>query len=152
MSYMNYMGNTYGNGGILGQTGFAGINYQPQQQTPVQTANYGLNMGIQFASKEEMEALRLNPNGQAMAFGKEGDVFYIKTADSLGRSTLKVFDFKEREENKPAISYATKEDLGMFAVKDDLTALHNKINALESKLANMNKNVSRETMEVKNGK
>lgn len=128
MSYMNFMGNGFVNPAQLGANGFNGINYQPQQQTPVQTANYGLNMGIQFASKEEMEGLRLAPSMQAMAFGKEGDVFYIKTADNLGRSTLKIYDFKERDTNKPAVVYATKEDLG---------ALNNKIDLLESKISNI---------------
>lgn len=153
MSYFNYMGNSYGNGSQIGQNSFSGINYQPTQQMPVQTANYGLKTGIQFSSKEEMEALILPPNAQAMALGKEGDVFYVKSADGLGRSTLKIFDFTERIEGKPVINYATKEDLGMFVVKDDLTALNNKINALENKIANIGKvnNVSRETLGVGNG-
>lgn len=153
MSYFNYVGNTYGNSTQMPQNNFNSMNYQPTQQMPVQTANYGLKMGVQFASKEEMEALILPPNAQAMALGKEGDVFYVKSADGLGRSTLKIFDFTERIEGKPVINYATKEDLGMFVVKDDLTELNNKINALENRIANIGKvnNVSRETMGVNNG-
>ena len=98
-----------------------------------------------------MEGLILPPSSQSMALGKEGDVFYVKSSDALGRSTLKIFDFTERIEGKPAISYATKEDLGMFVVRDDLTAINDKISALENKVANINKNVSRETMVVSNG-
>ena len=151
MSYFNYMGNAYGNAPQIPQNTFNSMNYQPTQQIPSQTANYGLKMGIQFSSKEEMEALILPPNAQAMALGKEGDVFYVKSADGLGRSTLKIFDFTERIDGKPMIDYATKEDLGMFVVKDDLKVLNNKINALENKIANIGKvnNVSRETIDKK---
>lgn len=130
MSYMSYMGNSYGNAGMGGQNGFSGTSYQPQQQFAPQTANYGLKMGIQFASQAEMEALIVPPNTQIMALGKEGDVFYVKSVDNLGRSNLKIYDFKER------VSGEVKQE---FATRNEIVELSQKILVLETKLAELNK-------------
>ena len=115
MNYLNNYG--YGNNTSYPQS------YQPQQ--PVQQ-NYGLRSGLQYATKAEMEALFIAPSTQVMALGKEGDVFYIKSCDELGRSTMATFDYKKHEDQaQPKVEYLTKTDL------DDV---YKKIKALEDKL------------------
>lgn len=142
MSFYNYMGNIYGNGGISPQNNMAGTNYQ-QPQINTQLANYGLkNYGMQFASQTEMEALIIPPSSQVVAFSKEGDVFYVKSADGLGRSTLKIFDFKERGSNENVLeveNHVKKEDLESFALKEDIIAINNKIEKLQNRLNNIKK-------------
>lgn len=128
MSYMGYMGNSYGNAGLGTQNGFSGTSYQPQPQFAPQTANYALKMGIQFASQAEMEALIVPPNTQTMALGKEGDVFYVKSVDNLGRSNLKIYDFKER------VNGEIKQE---FATRNEIAELSEKISVLETKLAEL---------------
>lgn len=80
--------------------------YQPQINQGL-NGGFGLKSGIQYATKTEMEALILPPSTQVMAMGKEGDVFYVKTADELGRSTMSVFSYKKQDEN---VSHETKEE------------------------------------------
>lgn len=104
MDYFNgFNRNSYGVGNYGTQPNQI---YQPQ---PNQSLNsgFGLKSGIQYATKTEMEALILPPSTQVMAMGKDGDVFYVKTADELGRSTMSVFSYKKQDEN---VSRETKEE------------------------------------------
>lgn len=137
MSYMNYL-NTLG---INAPNNYNNMNYQQPQQTIPQMANFGLKTGIQFASKEEIEGLYIAPGTQVLALGKEGDVFYVKTSDTLGRSTLKIFEFKEKNNNeiKPNIDYVSKEELSNYAIKEDLITLNNKIAMLEGVIESLKK-------------
>ena len=121
MSFYNYMPNSYGTMGNPPQNNLNGGIYQQNNYNPTNT-NFGLKSGIQYATKTEMEALILPPSTQVWAMGKDGDVFYVKTADELGRSTMSVFDYKKHEENvsRETIQYLTKEDLKDFATKEEL--------------------------------
>jgi hypothetical protein len=115
------MQNPYGTMGNPPQSNLNGGIYPQNNYSPANT-NFGLKSGIQYATEEEMKALILPPNTQVMAMGKEGDVFYVKTADELGRSTMSVFDYKKHEENvsRETIQYITKDDLKDFATKEEL--------------------------------
>lgn len=121
MNYYNYMSNPYTTMGNSGQNNIGGGIYPQNNYNPTNT-NFGLKNGIQYATEEEMKALILPPNTQVMAMGKEGNVFYIKSADELGRSTMSVFDYKKHEENvsRETIKYITQEDLKGFATKEEL--------------------------------
>lgn len=121
MSYYNYMPNSYGAMGNSSQNNLSGGIYPQNNYSPANTS-FGLKSGIQYATKTEMEALILPPSTQVWAMGKDGDVFYVKTADELGRSTMSVFDYKRHEENvsRETIQYLTKEDLKDFATKEEL--------------------------------
>lgn len=134
MSYMSYIGNGYANSPTINQSGLGGINYQAQPQFAPQGGNYGLKMGIQFASQAEMEALIVPPNTQVMALGKEGDVFYVKSVDNLGRSNLKIYDFRERIIGEKVIN--TNQE---FVTRNEFGELNNKISILESKIEQLNK-------------
>lgn len=131
---MSYFGlNNNGNYSGFNQNGYGGINYQP----PTQQANYGLKSGLQYASKAEMEALYIAPNTQVMAFSKDGDMFFIKTCDELGRSTMSVFDYKRHEEVKENIvkeEYLTKKDAEDFVKIQDLNILEEKLKEIENKI------------------
>ena len=121
MNYYNYMSNPYTTMGNSAQSNIGGGIYPQNNYSPANT-NFGLKNGIQYATEEEMKALILPPNTQVLAMGKEGNVFYIKSADELGRSTMSVFDYKKHDENvsRETIKYITQEDLKGFATKEEL--------------------------------
>ena len=100
------------NSGSYGQNMYPQTNYQQTSYVP-NNANYGLkNYGLQFATRAEMDGLILPPGAQVMALRKEGDLFYIKSADNLGRSTLKEYTYKETEQQaieQPKQEYVTKD-------------------------------------------
>lgn len=97
----------------------------PQTQP---NASFGLKpMGIPYASKEEIEGYILPPNSQMFAIDRDKPLFYIKSADSLARSTVEVFEFKKYEPLKevPTVvveNSVTKDDLKDLATKQDLSA------------------------------
>jgi hypothetical protein len=88
--------------------------------------NFGLKpMGIPYASKEEIEGYILPPNSQMFAIDRDKPLFYIKSADSLARSTMEIFEFKRYEPAKevPSVvveNVVTKEDLKDMVTKQDL--------------------------------
>lgn len=133
MDYFNGYGrNSYG-GTSFGQS--TNQMYSPQGYQPSNSV-FGLKSGIQYATKAEMEALMLPPSTQVWAMGKEGDVFYVKTSDELGRSTMSVFDYKKHSENvsRETIEYITKEDLKEFATKQELQNVVAQYNSIEKML------------------
>ena len=133
MDYFNGYGrNSYG-GTSFGQS--TNQMYSPQGYQPASSV-FGLKSGIQYATKAEMEALMLPPSTQVWAMGKEGDVFYVKTSDELGRSTMSVFDYKKHSENVSCetIEYITKEDLKEFATKQELQNVVAQYNSIEKML------------------
>ena len=122
MDYFNgFNRNSYGLGNYQTQPNQI---YQPQTNQGL-NGGFGLKTGIQYATKTEMEALILPPNTQVMAMGKDGDVFYVKTADELGRSTVSVFDYTKHDENvsHETKEYLTKDDLKDFATKKELESV-----------------------------
>lgn len=135
MNYYNYMPNSYGTMGSSSQNNIGGGIYTQNNYSPNNT-NFGLKNGIQYASEEEMKALILPPNTQVMAMGREGNVFYVKTADELGRSTMSVFDYKKHEENvsRETIQYLTKDDLKDFATKEELNSVLSQCKDIEKLL------------------
>lgn len=135
MSYYNYMPNSYGTMGNSAQANVGGGIYPQNNYSPANT-NFGLKSGIQYASKSEMEGLILPPNTQVWAMGKEGDVFYVKTADELGRSTMSVFDYKKHEENvsRETVQYITRDDLKIFATKEELQSVLSQCKDIEKLL------------------
>ena len=95
----------------------------PQTQ---QNTGFGLKpMGIPYASKEEIEGYILPPNSQMFAIDRDKPLFYIKSADSLARSTVEIFEFKKYEPLKEVPSVVvensvTKDDLKDLVTKQDL--------------------------------
>lgn len=124
--YNNYFGN-------LGAQ-YPTNSYNPNFQQKVQNVNY--------ASEEEINAYILQPNAQIMAIDREKQVFYIKTADALGRSTVSKYKFEEIQNNVEKVEYLTKKDFeeflnqNQFASKEDITQLR----ALIGKVVTSGKN------------
>lgn len=68
-------------------------------------------------SDSEVNDYPVAPNATVRLWNSNRNTFYYKSADSLGRVSLKTFDYSEREnapmvetKETPSIEYATKED------------------------------------------
>lgn len=125
--YGNNYTNPYGYGAMQNQ------GYMPNQ------SYYGMGMqgsndvmqGVKFVTQDEAKAFIVMPNQRVMLMDKNNSLFYIKSADSLGQSTLESYEFKKVDinnpENKPnetpsidVENLVKKEQLDNLVTKDKL--------------------------------
>lgn len=143
---MNYSYNPYQNYGMYQQP-----SYQSQQMTQPQvmqnqqymqpTNNSPIN-DIKFVTADEAKAYIVMPNTKVMLMDRDKSVFYIKSADSLGKSTLEgykytpldnsptesvshVLDGKDFVKTQDLDKYLTKDDVKDFVTREDLKNILN---------------------------
>lgn len=119
------------------------MGYQPIQQQP-QPVTYSESyiQGVQFVTEDEAKAFRVNPNQTVLLMNKDNNIFYIKGADSLGRSKLEKFKFEPFEEKTETVQaiavdfdkYLQKEDAKSFATKDDIKLLTEKLDKIQKQV------------------
>ena len=86
--------------------------YQPQQYQQAQT---GL---IWVQGEAAAKSYLVAPGSTVQLWDSEEKVIYLKSADASGMPSMKILDYTIRgEEKKPAVAYATKEDLEALAEK-----------------------------------
>lgn len=86
--------------------------YQPQQYQQAQT---GL---IWVQGEAAAKSYLVAPGSTVQLWDSEEKVIYLKSADTSGMPSMKILDYTIRgEEKKPAVAYATKEDLEALAEK-----------------------------------
>lgn len=131
---------------------------QNQQQT---TTQYDKAIqDVRFVSQQDAHDYILLPNTRVMLIDRDNSVFYIKSADSLGKSTLEGYKYT-RIDNSPSESispvldpkdfvktqdldkYLTKDDLANFLTrtdaqnfitKDDLKSIDSKLEKLQKQI------------------
>lgn len=138
-------------------------NYNYNQQVPMQrpmqttqqpqtTEDVPFN-DIKFVTEDEAKGYILFPNTRVMLLDRDKSVFYIKTADSLGKSTLEGYkytkledkstdnvsreidtkDFVKTQDMKDYLSnFITKDDLKDFITKEEFD------NVIKERLSNGN--------------
>lgn len=99
-------------------------NYNPyqnyyQQPQMVQPQNNMPFNDVRFATIEEAKAYIMLPNTKVMFMDRDNSVFYIKSADSLGKSTIEAFKYA-RIENNPNESVSHEIDTKDFVKMEDL--------------------------------
>ena len=109
---------------------------QPMTPQPQTREDVPFN-DIKFVTEDEAKGYILFPNTRVMLLDRDKSVFYIKTADSLGKSTLEGYkytriddkstesvsheiDTKDFVKMQDLKGYITREDLANFITKDDL--------------------------------
>lgn len=99
------------------------LYYQPNYQ-PIQNAPQNQNNGIIWVqglagAKSYLTA----PNTTVQLWDSEAQVIYLKSADASGMPSMKILDYKIRENDQPVAAqslaqnderYVTKEELKMF--------------------------------------
>ena len=138
-------------------------NYNYNQQMPIQrpvqttqqpqtTEDVPFN-DIKFVTEDEAKGYILFPNTIVMLLDRDKSVFYIKTADSLGKSTLEGYkytkledkssdnvsreidtkDFVKTQDMKDYLSnFITKDDMKNFITKEEFD------NVIKERLSNGN--------------
>ena len=143
--YQNQFNNQYNN---QYPNQYNNLVYQPRQQT--QTEDVPFN-DIKFVTEDEAKAYIVLPNTKVMLMDRDKSIFYIKSADSLGKSTLEGYKYTKLENNstepvsheidtkefvkiddlKP---YLTKDDVKDFLTKDDLKSIDSKLEKLQKQI------------------
>lgn len=76
--------------------------------------NVGQSTQIQYVKdKSSVESCFLPPNSSGIFMDSNLPRFYTKHTDASGAATIKSFDFKETEEEKPT-EYVTKDEFEKF--------------------------------------
>jgi hypothetical protein len=123
--YMNYNYNPYQNYGM----------YQQQPMMQPQQNNNGMPFNdVKFATIEEAKAYIMLPNTKVMFMDRDNSVFYIKSADSLGKSMIEAFKYVRIEDNPSAsVSHENfvkiedlKDYLKDFVTRDELNNVFKK--------------------------
>lgn len=134
----NYQGNTmfqqpaymqpnqfmYG-GGMTPQQTF--YQHQQTQQTQPQGNNGFIINDFKIVSEDEAKAYIVNPNMRVMLLDRDKSVFYIKSADSLGTSTIEAFKYEKvtnAEKNAPAVEFNAED----FIKKSDFEKWQSDLN------------------------
>ena len=101
--------------------------YQPMFQNNQMQQPQQQNNGIVWV--QGLEGAKAYPvtAGQAvLLMDSDSNCLYLKSADQTGMPSLRIFDYKERTETPPepqnldVSDFIRKEDLSLYATKDDL--------------------------------
>lgn len=118
--------------------------YQPMampQQQPQPPRDIPFN-DVRFATLDEAKAYIVMPNNKVMFMDRDNSVFYIKSADGLGKSTLEAYKYARMDEN-PTESVPSQIDLSEFVKSGDLVNFVTKqdIDIINDKIDKLSKQV-----------
>ena len=71
-----------------------------------------------FVNEEDAQRYYVPPNTSTLLMDKDNPIFYIKTSDALGRTTMEKFTFTKVEPPAPP-QYVTMEDFAALNAKLD---------------------------------
>ena len=123
---------------------------QQQMQQRPQQPNIPIQ-GVRFLTEDEIKAYIVMPNSSEMLVDMTNHIAHIKSADSMGQSSEKLYKFEEIDTSNSTVSntgknppeldtstFAKTEDLGKFVSNDTFTEfsknLEDKLDKLERKL------------------
>ena len=98
-------------------------NNQMQQPQMAQQQNNGI---VWVQGLESAKAYPITAGQTVLLMDSDSNCLYLKSADQAGMPSLRVFDYKERTEtpqepqNLDMSEFITKEDLSLYATKDEL--------------------------------
>ena len=93
---------------------------QAQQTAPVQATQPTQISNVWIYNESEVSGYPVAPNNAVRFWIANKPMFYEKSADATGKPTVKVFDYKER--NQSASDSATEQTVE-YATKSDLSAV-----------------------------
>ena len=110
------------------------VGYQPAyQQTPQTPQAQQQNNMIWVVGENGADSYLVAPGQTVQLWDSTAPIFYLKSADAMGRPSKRVFDYTERSMAQMPKIEAQKE----FASKDDVDYLKKEIEALRAKFADM---------------
>ena len=85
---------------------------------PAQQQNTQLNVFAYVNGLEGAKAFFVPPNGRVLLMDSDNPVFYIKTANAMGQTTIRPYRFEEiQEQPAPKVDYVKQSDLTVFDVR-----------------------------------
>lgn len=132
--YMNPMANPYGmQNGFQNPMAPVMTGSQPMQ-TAMQQPSNGL---IRVTGMEGAKAYQMPPNSVVALFDGNEDIFYIKTSDGAGFSTIRSFRFSPVEETPAPVANTSD-----FATRQELFSLQQQIEEMKGMIENGKQSVS----------
>lgn len=128
--------------------GYYGYNPQSYNQNygymPQQTQQFQNNAfsKVIYGTLDEAKAYILTPGESIMIINKELSEFYVKTADSMGKSYLEEFEYGKKEKissQSVSAEIDTKEfvktsDLDKFATKQELENIYQQLASIQEQV------------------
>ena len=133
MAYQNYYPNQYPYGYTYPQ-----MNQQqmPQSYAANQPAQPAGQSGIIWVQGEAgAKSYLVAPNSTVQLWDSEAQVIYVKSADASGMPSMKILDYKIRDNSVPH-GWSGDQDRG-YATKDDLAQLQKELDQLRMHLDDM---------------
>ena len=109
--------------------------WQPNTQYPppsnvqgyVQDRSYRplqpINNVLRAMGPESAKAYPMGPNSNVVLFDAQEPTFYWVSTDDSAFKSMRIFDFKEREQASEVLPVAEAMDTSGFATKDDIDAI-----------------------------
>lgn len=133
---------------MMYNNGYYGYNPQSYNQNygymPQQTQQFQNNAfsKVIYGTLDEAKAYILTPGESIMIINKELGEFYVKTADSMGKSYLEEFDYGKKEKissQSVSTEIDTKEfvktsDLDKFATKQELENIYQQLASIQEQV------------------
>ena len=86
--------------------------------TPVQPQNTQPNVFAYVNGLEGAKAFFVPPNGRVLLMDSDNPVFYVKTANAMGQTSIRTFKFEEvQDQPAPKVDYVKQSDLTAFDVR-----------------------------------
>lgn len=121
----NYQPNYYPSPAMPGQLEQLRMGQQPQQQPQQQN-------GLIWVQGEAGAKSYMVANGNSvLLMDSESQTFYLKSADASGMPSMRIFDYQERAQQKPAPVAA--QNAQEYVTRNEFNALAAKIEALTAK-------------------
>ena len=85
---------------------------------PAQQQNTQLNVFAYVNGLEGAKAFFVPPNGRVLLMDSDNPIFYVKTANAMGQTTIRPYRFEEiQEQPAPKVDYVKQSDLTVFDVR-----------------------------------
>lgn len=98
-------------------------SFYPPMQSPLQAPLIAQpqlvpqQQNIQYVNdRQSADAFQMAPNSSVILMDSNQARFYLKQTDASGTATIKSYDFKETEAEKP-VEYVTKEEFEAYKAK-----------------------------------
>lgn len=92
-----------------------GGGYVNAYQAPQQTAQMPNNTYAYVNGLEGAKAFFVPSNGRVLLMDSDNPIFYMKTANAMGQTTIRTFKFEEvQEQNTPKNDYAKQADIAVL--------------------------------------
>lgn len=83
-----------------------------------QPQNTQLNVFAYVNGLEGAKAFFVPPNGRVLLMDSDNPVFYMKTANAMGQTSVRTFKFEEvQDQPAPKVDYVKQSDLTVFDVR-----------------------------------